>query len=290
MKILTFDIEDWFHILNHSTTKTEDDWIRYPSRIHGNVDRILDLLDMTGRKGTFFCLGWVGKNFPEIVRKIADRGHEIGSHSNLHQLVFDQSPDEFSADLRLSIDILSDITGTPIRSYRAPGFSVKKADIWVFEELIAAGIEIDCSIFPAARAHGGFPEFGDGLPAIIHTPSGSIKEFPMNTARVMGKPFVFSGGGYFRLIPYNVLSTLVRRSPYVMTYFHPRDFDPGQPMIDDLSAFRKWKSYYGLKGAEKKLEKLITEFEFLPLGRADAQMEWNGAAQIDLSIANLVHA
>lgn len=289
MKILTFDIEDWFHILNHSTTRTESDWGRYPSRIHGNVSRILDLLDETGQKSTFFCLGWVGRRFPEVIRDIADRGHEIGTHSFSHQLVFEQSPSEFAEDLRLSIDTLSDIIGKPIRSYRAPGFSVKKDDVWVFEELISAGIEVDCSVFPASRAHGGFPEFGAGYPAMIHTPSGSIKEFPMNTAWVLGKPLVFSGGGYFRLIPYNVLTALIKRSPYVMTYFHPRDFDPDQPVIQDLSAMRKWKSYYGLRTSERKLRRLVVEHDFMSLSEAEALMDWDGVARVNFGLTAPVY-
>ena len=57
-----------------------------------------------------------------------------------------------------------------------------------------------------------------------------------------------------------------------MTYFHPRDFDPGQPVIRELPLVRKFKSYYGLKGAYCKLEKLLKEYDFVDLKDAEEVM------------------
>ncbi|MDB4723750.1 polysaccharide deacetylase family protein [Akkermansiaceae bacterium] len=282
MNILTFDIEEWFHILDHKSTKTVDTWQRYEQRLDANVDRILAFLHEYNLQATFFCLGWVAREFPSVIESIVSQGHEVGSHSDLHQLAYEQTPSEFRKDLNDSIKSLEDVTGLKIRSYRAPGFSVKEENSWVFEELICAGIEVDCSIFPAKRSHGGFSEFGSNMPALVATEAGMLREFPINTKSILGSNLIFSGGGYFRLLPRFIIERLIRKEKYVMTYFHPRDFDPEQPVISDLSWVRKFKSYYGLKGAQKKLESLLKSFSFSSLGEAERLVNWETAQVIDV--------
>ena len=277
MNILTFDIEEWFHILDNNSTKTEADWAKYPSRIHENMERIFQLLEETNQQATFFCLGWVARKHPDIIRSIANRGYEIATHSDLHQLAYEQSRKEFKNDLTTSINALEDITGKKIRAYRAPGFSIKQENKWVFEVLIENGIEVDCSVFPAKRSHGGFEQFGVAEPCWIDIDGHRLKEFPINTVNGLGKSLIFSGGGYFRLIPYPILQQLTKRSNYVMTYFHPRDFDANQPMIEELSRLRKFKSYYGLSGCLDKLKKLMTDFPFIDLATAEQLLDWDTA-------------
>ena len=277
MNILTFDIEEWFHILDNNSTKTEADWTKYPSRIHENMERIFQLLEETNQQATFFCLGWVARKHPDIIRAIANRGFEIATHSDLHQLAYQQSRSEFKNDLETSIKALEDITGKKIRAYRAPGFSIKQENKWVFEVLIENGIEVDCSVFPAKRSHGGFEQFGVAEPCWIDIDGYRLKEFPINTVNGLGKSLIFSGGGYFRLIPYPVLQQLTKRSNYVMTYFHPRDFDANQPMIEELSRLRKFKSYYGLSGCLDKLKELMTDFPFIDLATAEQLVNWDKA-------------
>ena len=274
MKILTFDIEEWFHILDHESTKDETSWNKFDYRIEKNMDRIFQLLANNKQSATFFSLGWVAKKFPKLIKKIDSLGYEIGSHSNLHTLAFNQTRDEFKVDLEISIKTIEDITGKKVKYYRAPGFSLKESNKWVFSELINQGIEIDCSIFPASRAHGGFESFPSKSPVIVSVSGRNIKEFPINTISLLGKNLIFSGGGYFRLIPYPLIKILTKRSEYIMTYFHPRDFDFNQPMINDLSRIRKFKSYYGLKNAFGKLEKLIKEFDFIDLNEANKKFNW----------------
>ena len=277
MNILTFDIEEWFHILDNNSTKTEADWTKYPSRIHENMERIFQLLEETNQQATFFCLGWVARKHPDIIRAIANRGFEIATHSDLHQLAYQQSRSEFKNDLETSIKALEDITGKKIRAYRAPGFSIKQENKWVFEVLIENGIEVDCSVFPAKRSHGGFEQFGVAEPCWIDIDGHRLKEFPINTVNGLGKSLIFSGGGYFRLIPYPILQQLTKRSNYVMTYFHPRDFDANQPMIEELSRLRKFKSYYGLSGCLDKLKELMTDFPFIDLAKAEQLVDWDTA-------------
>ena len=103
MNILTFDIEEWFHILDNYSTKTESDWSNYESRIHRNVDKIFELIDNSGFSATFFIVGWIAKKYPDVVKRISNAGYEIGSHTNMHQLIYEQKPMEFSRDLEESI-------------------------------------------------------------------------------------------------------------------------------------------------------------------------------------------
>ena len=282
MNILTFDIEEWFHILDNESTKTEKEWHNYESRIHKNMDRIFELLDRNNQKATFFCLGWIAEKYPEIIKKIDRAGYEIGTHSHLHQLAHTQNRQSYANDLSKSIKILEDTISKKVTSYRAPGFSIKEQNKWAFECLIENGIEIDCSIFPAKRSHGGFASFEKAKPCIIECEGGSIKEFPINLHYTLGRPFIFSGGGYFRITPQWLLNYLWQNSDYIMTYFHPRDFDPQQPVIQELRLVRKFKSYYGLGSALEKLENLMGSHPFIDLQSAESMINWSEAQVVKL--------
>jgi hypothetical protein len=192
----------------------------------------------------------------------------------MHQLVYEMGPKRFAEDLDAAIGAIESVTGQKTTSYRAPGFSVTPECSWFFDILVSRGIEVDCSIFPAQRAHGGYAGFGAAAPVWVRTTSGRIKELPINTVTVLGRSIIFSGGGYFRLLPRWLIRYWFRRAPYVMTYFHPRDFDPDQPMIEGLSLARRFKSYYGLRGALPKLDALLAEFDFVDLRQAVASTDW----------------
>jgi polysaccharide deacetylase family protein (PEP-CTERM system associated) len=282
MKILTFDIEEWFHILDNDSTKTEKNWVNYESRIHQNMERIFDVLETTNTKASFFVLGWIAEKYPEIVRAISDKGYEIGSHTTMHQLVYQQDKNQFQSDVERSIKSLEDISGEKVKMFRAPGFSITEKNKWAFEVLFELGIEIDSSVFPAKRAHGGLPNYGTAKPSILQYNGVQLKEFPINTQTILGKTIIYSGGGYFRVIPYFLLKKWTIEDDYIMSYFHPRDFDPSQPMIQSLSLLRKFKSYSGLKNAESKLEKWLTDFDFLDIKSADNQIDWGTAKIVNL--------
>jgi len=282
MNILTFDIEEWFHILANDSTKTEKEWNNYECRVHKNMERIFNILEQHNQKATFFCLGWIAEKYPEVINEISKRGYEIASHTHTHQLAFEQTKEEFKSDVERSIKTLEDTIGKKIRIFRAPGFSITENNTWAFEILAELGIEIDSSIFTAHRAHGGFPSYGKSQPSLININGYKIKEFPINTLSILSNHLIFSGGGYFRLAPYSIIKILTKKSDYLMAYFHPRDFDFEQPIIKELSSFRKFKSYVGLKGAEKKLNKWLTDFEFTDIVTAEQQINWDEVKQINL--------
>ena len=282
MKILTFDIEEWFHILDNPSTKTEIQWSGYESRIHQNMERIFTLLDESGAKASFFILGWVAEKYPEVVREICDRGYEIGSHTTFHQLVYEQNRLDFLHDVERSIKTLEDISGKNIRMFRAPGFSITERNKWAFEVLYNLGIRMDSSIFPAGRAHGGMPSYGTSEPTILQYNGIRLKEFPINTHTVFGKPVIYSGGGYFRATPYRFLKKWTIADDYVMSYIHPRDLDPDQPMIKELSVLRKFKSYVGLQSAQGKLKQWLSDFDFVDIAKADEAIDWKTVKKVRL--------
>jgi hypothetical protein len=192
----------------------------------------------------------------------------------MHQLVYNQSPKVFENDLEYLIKLLEDIIGKKVKYFRAPGFSVREDSRWVFDILVSQGIEIDCSIFPAPRAHGGFPSYKAIYPAMIQYDGIRLKEFPINYASILGKSIIYSGGGYFRLFSYTWIKYWTKQTSYLMTYFHPRDFDAGQPVIKGLSLFRKFKSYTGLSRSFYKLQKFLNDFEFIDIAEADRLIDW----------------
>ena len=260
MKFITFDIEDWFHILDYEETAHPTSWWKFESRIDLGVGTILDLMDKHNLKGTFFCLGWIAEKYPYIIKRISERGHHIGSHSYYHQLVYEQTEEEFRRDLSNSIKILSDLIGKKITAYRAPGFSIKEMNLWAFDVMAEEGVRYDSSVFPANRSHGGLPQFKTDQPCKIITKNGyELIELPINTTSIFGQRFIFSGGGYFRLFPSWYLRKLFRDHKYIMTYFHPRDFDSNQPMLQNLPLLRKFKSYYGLKRTLSKLDGILDQ-------------------------------
>jgi len=141
----------------------------------------------------------------------------------------------------------------------------------------------DCSIFPAKHDYGGFPSYGKSEPVLLKLKNGSeIKEFPINIHKFLGKPLVFSGGGFFRFFPYGLIKKWGKSSDYMMTYFHTRDFDPDQPMIESLPFKRKFKSYVGLKQSFNKFQRLLDDFEFVNLEEADKKIDWERVRKINL--------
>lgn len=282
MNILTFDVEEWFHLLDNSSTRSEEQWKTYEVRIHENMERIFRILEDTNTNATFFIIGWIARTYPEIVKRIAER-YEIGSHTMNHQLVWQQSPEEFRQDVDSSVKLLQDITGKPIRCFRAPGFSIRESESWAFEILHDLDIEIDCSVFPAHHAHGGFPSYGKAEPAIIDVKGKRIKEFPISCLEMGGSHIIYQGGGYFRLFPYTLIKHWGKKDrDYLLSYIHPRDLDSGQPMVPGLPAARRFKSYVGLDGAEKKLRQFLTDFKFTDMANAEKNVDWDKARIIKL--------
>ncbi len=279
MNILTFDIEDWY---NCDFISENFDWSKYEVRIYEGVDRILKELDERNLKGTFFCLGWLAENHPDVIRRIDKAGHQIGCHSYQHQLSTRFNQKTFREDTYKAKALLEEVIGKEVDSFRAPGFSITQNNLWAFDVLSELGFNYDASVFPANHDYGGMPRYGTAEPALLLRKGGVIKEFPINTHSMLGKNIVFSGGGFFRLFPYWLIKKWGKEATYMMTYFHPRDFDAEQPVIKDLPAMRRFKSYVGLKTSFPKFQKFLFDFELINITEADKMIDWSKARKINL--------
>lgn len=280
MNILTFDIEDWY---NCDFISGNLDWSNYEVRIYDGVDRILSALKKRNIKGTFFCLGWLADNHPSIIKRIHNEGHQIGCHSYQHELATSFSEKSFRSDTIRAKQALENIIGEPVLAFRAPGFSLTTSNKEFFNILVDVGFKYDCSIFPSKHDYGGMANYGLAIPKLIILPNGKvIKEFPINTISILNKRIVYSGGGFFRLMPYSLISYWAKKTDYLMTYFHPRDFDYEQPRLKELPLLRYFKSYVGIKGAFSKFESLLDDFNFINLELADELIDWANVPSIDL--------
>ena len=261
--VFSVDVEDWFHILDLPSTPDLNEWIGLPSRVERNFLRLLEIFEERDVQVTCFFLGWVAERFPHLVREAVRQGHEIASHGYAHRLVYQMSSEAFAQDALHSKAILEDISGRPVWGYRSAGFSVIHGAEWFFDKLIEAGYIYDSSVFPAGRGHGGM-EGASRRPHWIERESGSLFEFPVSVAEVLGKPVCFFGGGYLRFFPYPTIRTMTRRvlkeSRPVIFYVHPREIDPEHPRLA-MNWRRSFKSYINLKSTLPKVEQLLTDFQ-----------------------------
>ncbi len=232
--ILSVDVEDWFNILDVPSTPKCSEWNQLESHVKKNFHTLLHEFDQTGVKVTCFFLGWVAERFPELVEIAYEKGHEIASHGYAHELIFKQSRQAFADDISRTKEILESISGQAVTGYRAPGFSIIKDTMWVFEELVDAGYQYDSSIFPAFREHGGIADAVIS-PYRIQSTQGSIQEFPLSVVRLFNQRICFFGGGYLRLFPYSIIKRMAKRvnqeNRPVIYYIHPREIDPDHPRL-----------------------------------------------------------
>src|SRR5580704_1377092 len=188
--IFSIDVEDWFNLSGTGMEPPPSEWDRLESRVERNFRGLLDLLAKNGSTATCFFIGYFGKRFPHLVREAVDAGHEIASHSYFHRLAYEMSPDEFYEDALASRQLLEDISGGPVRGFRAPAFSVTERTPWFFDKLAEAGYRYDSSVFPAHHQTGGLAT-ARFAPYTAKARVGAIEEFPITAVRVFGKPMCF---------------------------------------------------------------------------------------------------
>ena len=265
LNVFSVDVEDYFQVSAFEPYLARDQWPDQESRVVANTQVLLRLIERHQVHGTFFVLGWVAERFPQLVREIHQSGHELGSHSYWHRLVYEQSPDEFRSDLIRSRDVLQQITGAAVTAYRAPSFSITARSLWALEILAEEGFTADSSIFPIHHDRYGIPLAERRLHTIA-TPAGPLQEFPPAVVRCGRWNLPVSGGGYFRLYPWAWSRFCFRRinrggAPF-MFYVHPWEVDPQQPRLGLGSRAARFRHHVGLASTEGKLEQLLQTFRF----------------------------
>lgn len=274
MNILTFDIEEWV-IEKEFGGGHKENYAKFDRLLN----HILEQLSGQNIKATFFCLGKIATDFPHVIKRIEERGHEIGSHSHAHKWVNKMTPEGFREDTKQAIGSLEDLIGKKIKSFRAPAFSIGESNKWAFEILSEFGIENDASIFPGVRDFGGFPNFSAHEPCIIDHAGTRINEFPIRlySARLLHKQLAYSGGGYFRLLPLWFVKRQLEKSTYNMCYFHINDLILEKNGLMSKSEYEEYfkepgtlrnryircfKSNIGRGNALKHLDELLKSFPF----------------------------
>lgn len=280
MNILTFDIEDWY---NHDDYSRDFDWEKHEVRIYEGTDKILSALEERGLKGTFFCVGWIAEHHPQVIKDIAAAGHHLGCHSYQHELATRFTRQEFREDTYKAKCMIEDVAGVEVDAFRVPSFSITKDNLWTFDVLVELGFKYDSSVFPSHHEFGGLPDF-PAKPHVIKTAHGELKEYPICLGNMLGREIVFSGGGYFRVMPYWLLKRLTTKSDYIMAYFHPCDFDPDQPKMPQLPRMRQFKNRVALKGAYEKFKRYINEYDFLDIETASKRIVWTAIKNIDIEM------
>jgi len=263
---LTVDVEDYFHVSALAPAIPRDTWSSRESRVVGNTHKLLNLFDQFSVRGTFFVLGWVAERYPQLVKDIAARGHEIACHGLSHRLVYEQSPTEFRQETAQSKNLLEDITGSAVVGYRAASYSIVRKSLWALDILVELGFKYDSSIFPVRHDRYGIPA-AKREPHLMSTPGNQcIVEWPLSTASLIGLRVPVSGGGYFRLMPYWLtrwgLASINQRElrPFVF-YLHPWEIDPDQPRVQ-ASRLSRFRHYTNLERCEERLRRLLGEFRF----------------------------
>ncbi len=292
MNILTFDIEEWY-IEKEFGGNRDEKYAEYDSYL----DNILSLLNETGKKASFFCVGKMAIDFPQVIRKIAAEGHEIGCHSNVHTWLNKMSKIQALEDTHAAVDSLEQLIGKKVLSYRAPAFSIGESNKWAFEVLAECGIERDASIFPASRDFGGFSSFGYKEPVIIEYNGIKIKEFPICTTSLFGKELAYSGGGYFRFFPLWFVRNEIKKTSYSMCYFHISDLmeinskplsrQEYEEYYKDSGTIinrykRHFKNNYGKRKSFAKMSSLISSIVFYNLSQLEAIMNWDIIPKIEI--------
>jgi polysaccharide deacetylase family protein (PEP-CTERM system associated) len=266
---LTVDVEDYFQVSAFAPYIDRADWDRCACRIERNVARILALLDEHNVKATFFTLGWIAERYPGVVRDIVAGGHELASHGYGHQRVSELEPRVFFEDIHSAKALLESLSGSEVKGYRAPSFSIGASNRdWAFECLVRAGYRYSSSVYPVRHDHYGMPD----APRFAHITHPPLIEVPPTTVRAFARNWPASGGGYFRLMPYALSRQLISHvnrhdGEAAVFYFHPWEIDAAQPRIAGINAKTRFRHYVNIPRMESRLGRLLKDFRW---GRMDS--------------------
>jgi polysaccharide deacetylase family protein (PEP-CTERM system associated) len=272
--VFTVDLEDWYQGLEIDM----DHWGGFAPRIEKGMRVLLDAFSEAAVKATFFVLGRQAEQTPQLVREVADLGHEIACHGYSHRFVYRQGPDQFQAELHRAKQVLEQITGAPVHGYRAPFFSITEQSMWALDILVDEGFTYDSSLFPVLNYRYGVPGAARVAGPVL-TPSGrAIFEIPLSTLRLphpslpIGVNVPISGGGYFRLYPYRLtwafVKLLERERAGLVFYVHPWEFDAEHPRIRMPHAIAQFTHYLNLPQMTGRTRRLLSDFSFVSIREA----------------------
>jgi polysaccharide deacetylase family protein (PEP-CTERM system associated) len=251
----TVDMEDWYQGIG----LPQEQWNQYEKRIKIGHDKLLNLFSKHKVKATYFILGKVIEEFPELVKEVQNEGHELACHTYSHPFLYEITPDQFRTELKKCKELIVPFQNG-YEGFRAPYFSIDNRNLWALDILKEEGFGYDSSIFPGSTARTGI----QGFKKEIHTLENGLQEFPVSNFKVTKFDFGV-GGAYFRILPYayfrKKLASLLKERDAVF-YIHPWELDENHPHLKGLGRRIQYTHYYNLKNTEKKLDKLLSDFQF----------------------------
>lgn len=264
---LTIDVEDWY--MTHDFNFARETWDGFEDRVEGSTRVLLEMLERHQLKATFFILGCVAQRHPELVRDIAAAGHEVASHGGWHTMVCKQDRQEFAADVLETKVILENLSGQAVNMYRAPSWSISPESLWALEVLEEEGFICDSSIQPFKTPLSGIgnaPVFP--YHPVVNGQTLKLIEFPPTVLELGRVRLPFAGGFYFRMLPQGVFSRALQKVNVQgpgMLYIHPWELDGKQPRLP-VSSLTKLTHYGNLGKTYRKLDHVLSTFDFVPLG------------------------
>jgi polysaccharide deacetylase family protein (PEP-CTERM system associated) len=266
LNLLTIDVEEWFFAEALADRYTFDDWPELPSTLEANCERLLGLFQRRGVLATWFVVGWCAERYPDMIRRIADAGHELACHSYCHRRVGQLGSEAFRQDTEKAVEVMLKVTGRRPIGYRAPSWSINQSVPWAFEILAEFDFQYDSSIFPVKHDIYGMPSGPRQLFRMSLGKGRFLYEIPASTYQLLGQNLPLGGGGYLRHSPYwysrRMIRRLNRQGLPAMVYVHPWEIDPKPPRIGGLSPLQRFRTYGSTATLEQKLERLLSDFEF----------------------------
>lgn len=268
---LSFDLEEWYHgdlLAPHVPVEQR------VSQVREAIRPILELLRSAGVRATFFTVGEVARDHPDLIRELASDGHEIASHTMTHPNLWRLTEAEFRDELEQYRGALAAaLPGQQALGFRAPMFSLDRRTPWVLGVLRDMGYRYDSSIVPVRTPWYGVSGAPLGIyraslddPARADAKDGFL-EFPLTACALGPVRIPTSGGAYMRLLPYPVFRGLLRRvarqRPFVI-YVHPWETYPGTPSYP-LPLIERFGLYTNIRHALRRLERLLHDFSFAPV-------------------------
>ncbi|MEP3481454.1 MAG: glycosyltransferase [Fuerstiella sp.] len=292
--VLTVNVEDYFQVGVFRKFISMDKWTRFDSRLEANLNQVLEMLEQHQSTATFFVLGWTAERHPELIRRIADAGHEVASRGHLHHRLDRLPRQQIREELLRSRSILSEVTGQEIRGFRLADGWLSKATLWMLEEIADAGYQYDSSLMPKQADFASEPEWRKIQ--TVQTASGPLIEVPLTTLPVPGGWLPVAGGNYQRQLPDFLMKRLVERAlaaendPFVM-YFQVWELDEEQPRLSMADRLTRLRHYRKLGKYRRILPEYLKKYSFCSVKDHAASV---GSPLADLTVrdsspASLIH-
>jgi polysaccharide deacetylase family protein (PEP-CTERM system associated) len=220
--------------------------------------RLLSFLADRDVRGTVFVVGELAEDHPNLVREVADAGHEIALHAYRHVPLPQLDPASFRVDTIKGKTLLEDLTGHEVTGFRAPIFSLIRSTAWAADILAELGFVYSSSVLPAKSPLFGFP----GCPAHPFTWPGGLVELPVPVAAIGDAGIPFLGGVYLRALPWTVVKLGLASCGHrqsLWTYCHAHDFDSDEPfrIIDGLGWAGSRLFFANRAGMYDRIERLM---------------------------------